>query len=376
MKYTSKNIAMVVALFIVLAGIGMVAASIGRFTPTHKIVEPVYCGACHVDQVVELNATTHLPHFAGAVYEEAEAIGATVSQAEAVSSACMMCHNTWANRDRIYVNGYELATDGATGESILRYNDISVGKAPTNDSVLYDVVVTSGTQVIRLGDGIVTTGVKAPKITVQVPGDSGLVVGTIINGTASTTGVTFSGDTNAAAIATNGTGAVKITYTVNTGQAVSLKTVWGNLSARSPTLGAFYNGQTGAVSCGNVEKGFCHAVEIASGKNIANQMAENRVGGSGNGVYFQHEMGYTSTDAQAKQVKLCGVCHVNKLPPMEASGEPMLNAVTLPTVIRNSHGAEILNTTITYTGNEWTHKQIQCIKCHEHAGIGSEISSN
>lgn len=385
-----KMLATFVAIFLLLVGVGY-ATSIGRFSPTHKIVEPVYCGACHTDQIAELNATTHLPHFAGAIYEEAESIeaggAATVTQAEAISGGCMMCHNTWNNRDKIYVNGYSLTTAETVAgtQTKLSYNDVGFNPDPVKGKAgtMYDVPILlngTGMQVIRLGTSV--TGVK---VVVQDPGTSGVTAGRTITNTSTTSSVILDGSADANLMLLNGTGSVKITYTVN-GAVVSFKTMWGELSALSPQQGVFYEDSaaaiTGTASCGNVEKGMCHAVEIAVGKNTKNMMQENNLGtggassGSGTGVFFQHEMGYTSADYQAKQVKLCGVCHVNKLPPMDANGEPLGLMIDGVKVIRSSHGTEILNTTISVTSSDWAHKKVSCISCHAHAGIKSGVTSN
>lgn len=379
-KINRTDVLKLVLVLAFVAAIGTSLGAIGRFTPTHAIVEPVYCGACHPDQVIELNATTHLPHFAGAIYEEAEAIAAgssaEITQAEAVSGGCMMCHNTWANREKIFFVGYELAE--VNNNSKVTYNDVNVKN--TNDAVLYDVPVSlnsGGTQEIRLG-----TTVTAVKVTVQDPGSSGVDINTPIINTSDGTNVTLdsAADTNLTALnASTGAGTVKITYKVSTGATKSYKDVWGALSALSPRDGFFFNDRTNAASCGNPEKALCHAVETIAGKNMMNQMLENTAGGlgkqsgSGNGIYFRHEMAYTSAEYAAKQVKFCGVCHVNKLPPMTSDGEPIRqNLANNAVVIRVSHGEELLNTSnVTTTSPEWAHRQVQCVRCHGHAGIGS-----
>jgi hypothetical protein len=374
-KINRQDVLKIVLVLALVGGVGMSMAAVGRFTPTHAIVEPVYCGSCHPDQVIELNATTHLPHFSGAVYQQAEAMeaggAATVTQAEAISGGCMMCHNTWNNREKIFVTGYNLTSQNNQTE--LSYNDITFTN--TNASSQFDVAVTSASQFIRLG-----TGVSGIKVSVQDPGTSGVVAGTALKSpadyTANTTGITLVGSTNVTAL--NGTGALKITYNV-AGNATDFKTVWGDLSALSPTPGYFNDDKTGTASCGNPEKGLCHITEIAVGKNTMNTMLENQAGGtgvqlgSGNGIYFQHEMSYTSAEYAAKQVKLCGVCHVNKLPPMDANGEPIRQDVAGARLVRVSHGTNLIDTqNLTLSSSEWAHRQVQCIRCHSHAGIGGE----
>lgn len=378
-----QTIAKMVIAVLIVASAGLAVASIGRFTPTHAIVEPVYCGACHPDQVRELNATTHLPHFAGAIYEEAEVImapGESITQAEAVSGGCMMCHNTWANRDQIWLSGYNLSTyttaAGST-EYVLKFNDVVATN--TSSSTQYDVLVNSTsnpTGYIRLGSNV--TGIA---VTVQDPGTSGLAAGAKLIGGGSdyslngTTGISlvYSG---ANTTLLNGVGSIKIAYkpTGADVKTASYKEVWGALSAVSPAKGTFYNDVSGAKTCGNLEKGMCHAAETAVGQAAGGKMPENQQGVSGAGVYFQHEMAYTSAEYAAKQVKLCAVCHVEKLPPMTADGEPIRQDVTsgVPKVVRYSHGTLLLDTNISLVSSDWAHKQVQCIRCHSHAGIGPE----
>lgn len=396
-KINRTDVLKLVLVLAFVAAIGTSVGAIGRFTPTHAIVEPVFCGSCHPDQIRELNATTHLPHFAGAIIEEAEAIEAggtgVVTQAEAVSGACMMCHNTWANRDKIVVNGYNLLSDIDTGFGVqtkLTFNGNGVGFNPRQSggtsnaktATAYDVAVTSTTQKIRLG-----SSVSAITATVQDPGSSGLAAGTKLNATVDynlngSVGIDLLNSTNVSVL--NGTGALKIVYTVS-GEAKTYKEVWGALSALSPQPGAFWDdsakASTDTASCGNPEKGLCHIVEVAVGKSTKNQMQENNLGsggsssGSGNGIYFQHEMAYTSAEYAAKQVKLCGVCHVNKLPPMTPEGEPIRQEIGAEAVYRYSHSAVLINTTNdTIISPDWAHRQVQCIRCHSHAGIGGEYA--
>ncbi len=379
-----RKIAKLTIALLIVASVGLAMASIGRFTPTHAIAEPVYCGACHTDQVAELNATTHLPHFSQAIYEVAEQVGAggttEMTTAEAVSGGCMMCHTTWNSRDLIYVNGYNLSTNvndsygNTTDNYRLTYNDIVTSR--TNSSVQYDIfVLTPGTdQFVRLGSNITPTTSSA-KVYVQDAGSSGLTNGSQItassNYTVNGTGVTLLA-AGSAITALNNTGSVRITYKLNSTEIRSLKEMWGELSALSPTQGVFYDDKQGKDSCGNSEKGFCHAVEYTLGLNMNNKLPENKLGVSGSGIFFQHDMAYTSAEYAAKQVKLCAVCHFNKLPPMTADGEPIrLNVTDINKVYRVSHGA-VFETNITLISADWAHKQVQCIRCHSHAGIGPD----
>jgi len=375
----SRKLAKITIAILIVASVGLAMASIGRFTPTHAIAEPVYCGACHTDQMAELNDTTHLAHFSQAIYDVAEQVGAggttEMTTAEAVSGACMMCHTTWNSRDMIYVNGYNLATNvndssgNVTDNYRLTFNDIVLSK--TNSSVMYDVFVntTAGDQFVRLG-----TNISVTKVYVQDAGTSGYTTGATIaasNYTTNSTGITLL-QAGSAITALNNNGSVRIAYKLNSSEVRSLKEMWGELSALSPTKGVFYDDKAGKDSCGNSEKGVCHAVEYTLGLNMNNKIAENNLGVSGSGVFFQHDMAYTSAEYGAKQVKLCGVCHFNKLPPMTADGEPIRVDVTDTTKIyRESHGA-VFETNITLISSDWAHKQVQCIRCHSHAGIGPE----
>lgn len=388
----------VLKMVLVLAFVGAIGVSmgaIGRFTPTHAIVEPVFCGSCHPDQIRELNATTHLPHFASGLYEESEAIvagsAAEVTKAEAVSGACMMCHSAWANREKLYVSGYYNQPDGVSGETRFGFNDV-VFAGTDNVGTQFDVAIniSAGNQVVRLGTQSASgTNYGSVKVVVQDVGGSSLTVGDVFNNVTDfvangTDSIEFlSAGTNTSAL--SGLGSVKITYKVSASQPVTrLDVVWGDLSALSPLDGAFFNDQqympasATKASCGNPEKGMCHAVEVAISKNIANMMQENHLGtngkqfGSGNGVFYRHEMAYTSAEYAAKQVKFCGVCHINKLPPMDAAGEPIASAVPAENLVYAKTGFNLDNVTI--IPNEWAHKQVQCIRCHSHAGIGTDLT--
>jgi hypothetical protein len=385
MKYNKSTIATILIMFAVLAGIGAAVGQIGRFTPTHAIVMPVYCGACHPEQIAELNATTHLVHFASGVLGDTNnmnAPAAPITSAEAISDGCMMCHNTWDNRGKIFLTNAsvsQITTTGLNGTPIvstqLSYNDVSV--LPTSASTLYNVAVSlgaTGTQVVRLGGNV-----SSIVVTVQNPGTSVVPAGTVINGTTSGTGVTLDQavDTNLTALnASSGAGTLKITYKTG-GTTMSYQDAWGQLSATSPQAGLYFSDQSGKAGCGNQEKGLCHAVEITVAKASVKLMPDNYAGvngtalGGGIGVYFNHDMSYTSEQYAAKQVKLCGVCHVDKLPPMDALGNPIPN--TLGTIAIKS---KLLDTTnITVTSPAWAHAQVQCINCHAHAGIGSVAAS-
>lgn len=97
-----------IILIVGMAGVGA-AAMPGRYVPTHKITEEVYCGSCHEAQVQELNETTHLAHFTGTLESRT---GEELSSAGAVSGGCMMCHNNWDKRERLYVKNWTIQDTG------------------------------------------------------------------------------------------------------------------------------------------------------------------------------------------------------------------------------------------------------------------------
>ncbi|MCL7411831.1 MAG: cytochrome c family protein [Methanosarcinaceae archaeon] len=349
------KIAKILVVFLVIGSIGLASAAIGRFTPTHAIVEPVYCGACHPDQTAELAATTHLAHFAGAVIEAAEEGGAEITQAQAISGGCVMCHNTWANSEKIFVSGYNFTTL-PDGESKITMNAIVMKEKAS--SVVY---IEPEAGFARLGTNI--TGVSADK----------LLYGT--DYTTNETGITLITGANLSAINDSGD-LVKVSFKLLDNPTVTFKDVWGDLSGNSPNGGYLQDDISGKPSCGNPEKALCHVTELATGMAAVGGMSEGLNAKARSGTFFQHEMGYTSAEYAAKQVKLCGVCHVNKLPPMTSDGEPIRQDIAEDTVIiRNSHGGgELINTTngaITMISSDFAHKGVQCIRCHSHAGIGT-----
>lgn len=329
-------------------------ANIGRFTPTHNIVEPVYCGSCHPDQVRELNETTHLAFFSGELYSIAQkALTGTdirFTDEQAISGACMMCHNTWNNRDNIYIAGYKMSNQ-ADGSYQLIYNDMTYSRDGT--VTMYDVPV-NGINTVRLG-----TKVTVLKVLVQ-KGPASLPPGSVLNAPADyilngTTGIDLvRSANNNIQILKNLDGLIKIIYKVvdPTTSTVTYKQMWGDLSAISPSTGYVYNDIKGENTCTNLEKGSCHVISSA----IAYALAAEKINGQNNGpdgksILFQHNMAYTSADYQARQVKMCGVCHTQKLPPMTSEGEP-----------------------IRVSASDWVHASEQCVKCHSHAGIENDKS--
>lgn len=300
----------IVGLILLVALISAATASIGRFTPTHAIVEPVYCGACHPEQVEELTATTHLLHFANAVGEIAEENGATITMAQAISGGCQMCHNAWDNRELFGVANYT-------------YD-------PDNFSAKWESVDTGGVE---------------------------------------NTVFYWTNDSNE--------------YTEDGATYTRLDRIWGDLSSTSPNpqiAFKLFNGSNTSqslASCGTVEKGMCHSVESAVGMSEAGLKRESPAG-SGNTNYYTHEMSYTTADYVGKQVKYCAVCHINKLPPMYDNGTAMPATGGELSIIYSSHSVDH-QFNATWQSNEFAHKNVQCIRCHSHAGInniGTGVSSN
>lgn len=295
-----KMIVEALAVVMLIAALGSAAAGIGRFTPTHAIVEPVYCGACHPEQVEELGATTHLAHFANAVGEVADENGRTISQAQAIAGGCMMCHNSWNNRENFGVGNFTYDA--------------------TNDTVRWESYNRSGTQNTVLWWNNAS--------------DS---------------------------------------YTMGGTNYLRLDAVWGMMSANSPNPNVAFrlinssNTSQRLASCGTLEKGMCHAVESAAGLSAAGGKGETTVSGiGGNTNFYMHEMSYTTADYVGKQVKYCAVCHVNKVPPMYTNGTAREATGGSVSLLYRTHYFNA-----TWQSPEFAHKNVQCIRCHSHAGINN-----
>lgn len=328
-----RKICFLLTILVILLGteLALAAPDTGRFSPSHTIVKPVYCGTCHPEQVIELGKTTHLAEFSKAVYNTAKKTLSNdeeFTEEQAIAGACMMCHGAWNNRDSIYIAGYDLSQQ-ANKEYRLTYNDITSSREGI--ITMYDIPVND-LAATRLGSNVIVL-----KVAVQsgdLPYDSVLInnMDYIINGT---TGIDPLPSNNIS-ILKNSNGSIKITYKV-VNQVTSYKQIWADLSAISPSTGYVYSDIEGKNTCGNLETGSCHFISSA----VAYALADNT-------PLFQHDMAYTSTEYTAKQVKLCGVCHTQKLPPMTADGEPIT------------------------ARSEWAHSGVQCIRCHAHAGISNE----
>jgi len=384
---------------IAIAIIGSVlfaAPTIGRFMPTHKIVEPVYCGSCHPEQAEELAATTHLPHFAKAVQDITTEYGATpktISEAEATTGGCTMCHNYWDN----------FKWFGVTNLAIV---PVEVDNPETITDIYGNTVSPYGlgsTQTFSL-----QYQEQAVPLSVKPDGHDGGVEPW-------KAGIDTYEYTDA-----NGVKHSRLDY------------VWSALSVLSPGPVVFeLKGTDGNVAegCGTAEKGLCHAAEQAVAMAAVNMKLEfpdqanagNAAGAvyqgdtdtyivadkdgdgvadagesvGGQGVFFGHEMAFTTAQYAAKPVKLCGACHVFKLPAMKWGGEPWMGddikAASGIAVSGDPFGFDPTydmtgftdfvrsgkTFDITYRSPDWAHQIVPCMRCHVHAGINGEaVSSN
>lgn len=448
-KIEKRDVLKLVLVLALIAGIGFAMGTVGRFVPTHKIVEPVYCGSCHPEQVGELASTTHLGSFAanaqtmanrpknaaseaaGDPFAEGNAgygrpaLGKLMSDAEAISAGCTMCHNYWENFKWFGVVNFTLEQDQID-----------------NPDPVTDIY---GNTVSPYGLGSTKAFIAKMNAT-----DNAIV-----------------GIEPWAYGIDNWQYTDPVTDQVHT----RLDYVWSALSSKSPGPVAFQvyknpgitiygaggddgklvkaRGGTRYVSCGSAEKGMCHiaenAVAMAAGEKkleYPNQSSlRDSVGGAqeGAGVFFTHEMAYTTAQYAAKPVKICGACHMLKLPPMKWGGEPWagdeIRAASTgvpyaekayigqndPTkgnygyagpehkiVIDNTEGVRdsIMGYTgdpftpdltptydqsgkiswtrdgtasmdVTYKTPDWAHQIVPCIRCHTHAGInGESVSDN
>lgn len=412
---------------IMLIGAIMFAApSVGRFIPTHKIVQPVYCGSCHPEQVQELSATTHLGKFTEEVvsftemYSGNSSQGATkavkpdaYSNARAISGGCVMCHNYWENFKWYGVVNFDMGV----------YDNGDLIQPPPTD--IY------GNPVSPYGLGSTKQYyMKVSELKGTAPGASGL-----------STEPWKAGLDVYQYVDINGSRHSRLDY------------VWSRLSAVSPgpvTWGRV-NTTTGAASgCGGgtVEHGMCHmaasSVALAyvdqkyevsdypnlitgSGGNITTPLNATQttnlgkaMGRSGKGIFFTHEMAFTTAQYAAKPVKICGACHVMKLPPMQWGGEPWsISDMKVATAAGGSSdnmkaaiagnddpfgfrpdyngltafagenmnvealtretGGNAPNTAdfpVAFRTADWAHANVPCVRCHVHAGINGETVSN
>lgn len=450
-KINRMDVLKLILVLSLVAGAGLALGAVGRFTPTHKIVEPVFCVSCHPEQAAELTATTHLQHFAYEVDDRFGVINGinpetgknwAMTDAEEITGACTMCHNFWDNMKWFGVNYMDIslyehdvpgslydcepATGRASGGKVPQYYGCDeYGNLGNNVTGLYvdtpkDIY---GNVISNYGMG--STNAWVLKIGIVDPWRPGL-------------------DT----YAYTDVGPDALPTTLDDQNWKRVDYLWSALSALSPGPVAFQEIDPGidlaygtaddvtAASCGTAEKGLCHiAVEsvslAAAGKKqefsstrdvgpdgimgTADDIA-GPGGTSGAGVFFNHEMAYTTAQYAAKPVKLCGACHVFKLPPMVWGGEawanmdiksasrltdgkggvgevtPLfteLNVYSDPFGFRPAYdltgeyhglygsGAAKEYFDIRYKTPDWAHQNVPCIRCHSHAGVtGETVSSN
>ncbi len=118
-------------LILLLASFGMAAP--GRYVPSHVNQEAVYCGSCHPSQVVELNQTSHLSYFTAEVNESYyNETGEHLSSAESVSASCMLCHNYWNRRNRLYAENFSM-TVAESDQNTTVYNASYDRIVPTSE---------------------------------------------------------------------------------------------------------------------------------------------------------------------------------------------------------------------------------------------------
>lgn len=365
----------------IIGAILFVAPTVGRFSPSHLIIQEVYCGSCHPEQVSELGSSgAHLAHFASGINGSYNKLtGGNLEAAMAITDGCTMCHNYWDNMKWFGVNNLAVTTysvDNPTPITDIYGNQISPYGLSSTQAFLFRIGDKKGGPAAGLGG----SGVE--------PWDAGLDVYQY----------------------TNGSGIVK----------TRVDYVWSKLSSLSPGP-ANFNSTGGGLpnSCGTAEKGLCHIAQNSIAQSEAGLRPEFPNNGSngtnpgasrGSGVFFRHEMAYTTAQYAAKPVKLCGACHVFKLPPMTWGGEPWSQQVieqaattgilpvggTIPTVI-NGHTGDPFGFTplypqsgtmsLDYTGHnqtfnvafktpDWAHQNVPCIRCHVHAGVNGETVSN
>jgi len=411
-KINKQDVLKMVLILALVAGIGLAMGAIGRFTPTHMIVQPVYCGSCHPEQVVELNETTHLADFAERIERAVENTNPTleVTSAEYISGGCQMCHNYWDN----------FKWFGLTNVTV---NEIE------SDNPSIGMIQSEGSPTDIYGNAVSPYGLGSTKSYVMNVTGINYTSGTYPDSLSNNIGgvVTIDPTIGEGRVGWNrivvpwSAGLDVYQYTAANGVTYSrLDYVWSKLSSLSPgpvgfrTLNSTLTG--GAAGCGTAEKGLCHASVDAMALSIAGAKKEfpeypNGANAtlSGSGTFFQHEMAFTTAQYAAKPVKLCGACHVFKLPPMRWGGEPWAvkdvwdfsstgSVDGDPFGFRPTYndltgegnaeahitGRNVTGTGFTYTKEfnvvfrtpDWAHSNVPCIRCHVHAGINAKLVSD
>ncbi len=370
-KICRTDVIKIMLVLALVAGTGLAVASVGRFEPTHMITKEVYCGSCHPEEVQELNTTTHLNNFASDISTMAQNSGVNLSSAQTVSDACEMCHSFWDNFPNIGVSNFSV---NQSQRNVLLLTDIygnTVSPSGLATTYAYNITITAAS-----GSGG-TGGFGAPNdnnYIVATPWQAGIGTYEYTN---ATTGTTYD----------------RLDY------------VWSNLSSISPMPATYRfvdpTNPTDIAGCDSAEKGMCHIAKSAIVQAELGHLPEAS-------TLFRHEMAYTTDQYAAKPVKICGACHVDKLPPMTWGGEPWSQGV-IQAASANNGSAPLLgannnpydpfgfqpaydstgfanvndptispaNMAVTYKTPDWAHANVPCIRCHEHAGInGATVSSN
>jgi hypothetical protein len=396
-KINRQDVLKLVLVLALVAGIGFAMGSIGRFVPTHKIVQPVYCGSCHPEQVEELNETTHLGDFAERIERAVEETNPTLekSAAEYVSGGCQMCHNYWDNFKWFGLKNVAV--------------DVVEGDVPA-----LGMIQSEGNPTDIYGNAVSPYGLGSTKSYVMN------VTGRRYDS------ATYPSNWNSIVVAWPA-GLDVYQYTYGNTTYSRLDYVWSRLSALSPGPVGFrvLNGTNPAgaalAGCGTAEKGLCHAAtdavalsmlgakrEFPEFPNLATNGSNGTVSGinpqnmttlTGSGVFFQHEMAFTTAQYAAKPVKICGSCHVFKLPPMRWGGEPWAvkdvwdysngnypnsdpfgfrptyNDLTGEANVESHVGTQTKEFNVMFRTPDWAHSNVPCIRCHVHAGINNKLVS-
>ena len=298
-----------VMLIVGMAGVGA-AAMPGRYVPTHKITQPVYCGSCHTAQTAELNQTTHLTHFAGGVQETYNQNNAdNLSSAAAVSAGCQMCHNNWDTREQLYLVNYTMSDDGtghytATWDQINSSQQIAneVGEFDASNKTVYaDIDNDSVEEELTRMDAVWANLTEAEK---PVKDGHGYSCGDAVDG-----------------------------LTCHASEEMAVMSAEGHL--------------------GEIPGEGGHSSSVMFSHN----MGSPRMDGS-----------------NFKQVKMCAACHYNFIPATAANGTALNDQETFQYWTDNNHNGAVdqgESHIVKYADNDFAHSNVQCVDCHSHASAGS-----
>jgi hypothetical protein len=362
---------------------------------------PVYCGSCHPEEVQELGATTHLAKFADTINQtyaniktgsgaSAKPLGA-IDAGLAISGGCMLCHNYWDNMEWFGVRNFDVRAYDNTSDMFNQSSFTMPTDIYGNAVSPYGLASTTEYVMNATYNGSLGLGNSYPAM-ISIPWSAGL-------------------DTYQYTDKSN------VTYT-------RVDYVWSKLSSLSPGPVGFLkiNSSTGATNTcgsGSAEHGMCHIGKDAVAMSFASQRASVQefpavpqngtqnlsamsfAGKVGAGDFFRHEMAFTTAQYAAVNIKICGACHIFKLPPMQWGGEPWatsdinaasghpifpLNATSgynddpfgfRPTYNSLTGTSGVLthgkdNISVDFRTPDFAHANVKCIRCHVHAGINGE----